>query len=152
MYITISPQKLSDNYTQSAGDFVAYLEKENEGKTADAMEYFFNQQESEITGQKVVQEIDQNTDRLKRKEPKFYSITVNPSKHELQHLMQHDQALKRYTREIMKDYASAFHREINGNPVTVDDITYYAKIEHERTFKGTDKAIQKNAHAIVFAT
>ena len=31
MYITITPQKLGDNYTQSAGDFVAYLEKENDG-------------------------------------------------------------------------------------------------------------------------
>ncbi len=33
--------------------------------------------------------------------------------------------VKKYTREIMKDYASAFHREINGRAVTVDNIKYY---------------------------
>jgi len=32
MYITISAQKLGGAYSQSAGDFVSYLEKENLGK------------------------------------------------------------------------------------------------------------------------
>ncbi|RLD60971.1 MAG: mobilization protein [Bacteroidetes bacterium] len=145
MYITITPQKLTGNYTQSAGDFVAYLEKENDGKAADAIEHFFNQYGEEISSNEVIQEIDNNTSKLKKTEPKFYSITVNPSKYELQQLTNHSQELKRYTREIMKDYASAFHREINGRTINVDDIKYYAKIEHERTYKGTDKMIRENA-------
>ena len=145
MYITITPQKLGDNYTQSAGDFVAYLEKENDGLTVDAMEHFFNQYGEEIHGKEVIQQIDANTSKLKKSEPKFYSITVNPSKYELQQLKNNSLDLKRYTREIMKDYAGAFHREINGRSVTVDDIKYFAKIEHERTYKGTDKVIRENA-------
>jgi hypothetical protein len=44
----------------------------------------------------------------------------------------------------MKNYAASFNREINGRKVTVDDILYFAKIEHQRTFKGTDKQIQEN--------
>jgi len=34
--------------------------------------------------------------------------------------------------------------EINGKPITVDDIKYYAKIEHQRTYKGTDKKVREN--------
>lgn len=41
MYITITPQKLGDNYAKSAADFVSYLEKENEGKPIDEIEHFF---------------------------------------------------------------------------------------------------------------
>ncbi|MDG1821034.1 MAG: pantoate--beta-alanine ligase, partial [Methylophilaceae bacterium] len=41
--------------------------------------------------------------------------------------------LKKYTRAIMNDYATSFNREINGKPITVDDIKYFAKIEHQTT-------------------
>lgn len=145
MYITITPQKLGDNYTQSVADFVLYLEKENDGKPVDEMEHFFNQYGEEISSNEVIKEIDSNTSKLKKTEPKFYSITVNPSQYELKHLQNHSEELKRYTREVMEDYAKAFNREINGRPITVNDIKYYAKIEHERTYKGTDKAIKENA-------
>ena len=144
MYVTISPHKIDGNYTQSSADFVAYLEKENEGKSIDDQEYFFNQYGEEITGTEVIKEIDSNTAKLKKTEPKFYSITINPSKGELRQLQDHKKDLKTYTRELMKDYAKAFNREINGRAVAVDDIKYYAKIEYERTYKGTDKQIQEN--------
>lgn len=144
MYITITPQSLGGNYAQSAHDFVAYLEKENEGKQVEDMEHFFNQYGEEISSTEVVHEIDNNTSKLKKTEPKFYSITVNPSAPELKHLKNDKEALKHYTREVMKDYAKAFNREINGRPITVDDIKYYAKIEHQRTYKGTDKQIREN--------
>jgi hypothetical protein len=44
----------------------------------------------------------------------------------------------------MKDYVASFNREIKGRPVNIDDIKYYAKIEHQRTFKGTDRQVQEN--------
>ena len=44
----------------------------------------------------------------------------------------------------MKDYVSCFNREINGKPITIDDIKYFAKIEHHRTFKGSDFQIREN--------
>lgn len=144
MYITITPQKLGANYSQSSADFVGYLEKENEGLEQRDMEHFFNQYGDEISAEEVVKEIDGNTAKLKKKEPKFYSITVSPSKYELNRLQNSREDLKTYTRELMKDYVSSFNREINGRPITISDIKYYAKIEHQRTFKGTDKQIKEN--------
>ena len=144
MYITITRQTTDSNYAQSVSDFVSYLEKENEGKPLDEIEHFFNQYGEEISGKEVIQEIDGNTAKLKKTEPKFYSITVNPSSYELKRLQNHSDELKQYTRELMKDYAKSFHREIDGRPVNVDDIKYYAKVEHQRVFKGTDKQIIEN--------
>ncbi len=144
MYITITAQKTDGNYAQSAVDFVNYLEKENEGKNTDDLEHFFDQYEEGILRQEVISAIDGNTAKLKKSEPKFYSITLNPSERELKTIQSSQEALKRYTREVMKAYASSFNREINGRPVTIDDIKYYAKIEHHRTFKGGDKEIIEN--------
>ena len=144
MYITITPQKLGTNYSQSSADFVGYLEKENKGLEQQGMEHFFNQYGDEISAEEVVKEIDGNTAKLKKKEPKFYSITVSPSKYELNRLQNSREDLKTYTRELMKDYVASFNREINGRPISIDDIKYYAKIEHQRTFKGTDFQIKEN--------
>lgn len=144
MYITITAQKLKGNYAQSVADFVDYLEKENEGKTFEEQEHFFNQYGDEISGKEVIKEIDGNTSKLKKTEPKFYSITLNPSQRELKAIENSPAALKRYTREAMKEYVKVFNREIDGKPITIDDIKYYAKVEHQRTFKGTDKAIREN--------
>jgi len=44
----------------------------------------------------------------------------------------------------MRDYVSCFNREINGRPVSVNDLKYYAKIEHQRTYKGTDIQVKEN--------
>jgi len=68
---------LGANYAQSATDFVDYLEKENQlpGMENDH-EFFFNQKEDDISPEVVIKEIDTNTSKLKKIEPKFYSITV----------------------------------------------------------------------------
>ena len=144
MYITITPQKTGSNYLQSASDFVAYLEKENEGLAPETQETFFNQEADAIAAEKVIQEIDANTAKLKKTEARFYSLTINPSQREQAILQNPTTDLKAYTRELMKEYAKSFHREIDGRPVTVKDLKYYAKIEHSRTFKGTDKAVREN--------
>lgn len=144
MYITITSQKLEGNYSQSVAGFVDYLEKENQGLVRDNQECFFNQYGDEISTKEVIKEIDGNIAKLKKKEPKFYSITVNPSQRELKRLQNNSQDLKVYTRELMKDYVTSFNREINGNPITINDIKYYAKIEHQRTFKGIDKEVKEN--------
>lgn len=144
MYITITPQKLTKGFSQSVKDYVDYLEKENEGKELDEQEYFFNQSGDKIEPKEVIKEIDSNGTKLKKSEPKFYSITVSPSKYELSKLTNSAEDLKKYTREIMKDYAASFNREINGRPINVDDVKYYAKIEYQRTFKGTDRQVREN--------
>ncbi|WP_298533063.1 MobB family relaxase [uncultured Algibacter sp.] len=144
MYITITAQKLGGDYSQSSADFAEYLEKENQGLEQEDVEHFFNQYGDEIEAKEVVKEIDSNTAKLKKKEPKFYSITVSPSKYELRKLQNNSEDLKKYTRAIMNDYATSFNREINGKPITVDDIKYFAKIEYQRTYKGTDKQVKEN--------
>ena len=144
MYITITAQKLGGNYSQSAADFVSYLEKENQDMEQEDKEHFFNQYGDEISAKEVVKEIDGNTAKLKKVEPKFYSIVVSPSASELKQLQNSSEDLKTYTRELMKEYAASFNREINGKPITIDDIKYFAKIEQQRTFKGTDKQVREN--------
>tara|TARA_R110002020_G_scaffold359935_1_gene572654 strand:+ start:1788 stop:2819 length:1032 start_codon:yes stop_codon:yes gene_type:complete len=144
MYITITPQKMGGNFSKSSADFVGYLEKENQGLEQQDMEYFFNQYGDEISAEEVIKEIDGNTAKLEKHEPRFYSITVSPSKYELQKLQNSSEDLKKYTRELMKEYVASFNREIKGRPVNIDDIKYYAKIEHQRTFKGTDFQVKEN--------
>jgi hypothetical protein len=144
MYITVTAQKLGGNYSQSSTDFVDYLEKENQGLEQEDIEHFFNQYGDDIDAKEVVKEIDSNTAKLKNREPKFYSITVSPSQSELRKLQNNSEDLKTYTRAIMKHYSRSFNREINSKPITVDDIKYFAKIEHQRTFKGTDKQVREN--------
>jgi len=142
--MTISPQKLGGSFSQSAGDFVSYLEKENQGKSLLDKEYFFNQYDDEIRPYEVIKQIDGNTSKLKLKEPKYYSITINPSQYELKHIHNSPEKLRAFVREAMKEYAGSFNREINGRPIGVDDIKYYAKIEHERTYKSNDVVVREN--------
>ncbi|MFS4493530.1 MobB family relaxase [Maribacter sp. 2308TA10-17] len=142
MYIAISPQKIGQSYSNSVSDYVAYLDKENEGLEPENQEHFFSQTEDRIPSEKVISEIDANTAKLKKTEPKFYSIVVSPSQRELKKIAQNPEALKTYTRELMKVYTSSFYRE---KPITVDQIKYYAKIEHERTYRGFEKEVVENA-------
>ena len=142
MYIAITPQKLNSGYSSSVSDYVTYLEKENETLEPENQEYFFNQIEEKVSPETVIREIDGNTAKLKKTEPKFYSLIVSPSQRELKAIQNHPDALKNYTRELMKDYAASFYRD---NPITVDQIKYYAKIEHERTYRGFEKEILENA-------
>ncbi len=144
MYISISPQKTGAAFSKSAGDFVSYLEKENEGKSPLEKEYFFNQYEDNIKPYEVIKGIDGNTAKLKTKEPKYYSITMSPSQYELKHIRNNPEKLKAFVRDAMKEYASSFNREINGRPINIDDLKYYAKVEYERTYKSNDVAIREN--------
>lgn len=144
MYITITPQKLASTYAQSVADFVDYLEKENQDLDQNETEYFFNQYEDKISPEQVIKEINENTSKLKKVEPKFYSITINPSKYELSRLQNSSADLKTYTRAVMHDYVTSFNRELNGKPITINDLKYFAKIEHQRAYKGTDIQVREN--------
>ncbi|NAY91410.1 mobilization protein [Muricauda sp. JGD-17] len=141
MYITVTRQHMDQTFSQSSADFVTYLEKENKGKSFDLQEHFFDQYNDRISPEQVIAEIDGNTAKLKKREPKFYSLTLNPSQRELKAINNDPTLLRRYVREAMKDYAASFYRK---TPVSVDSIKYYAKIEHGRTFKGFDKKVKEN--------
>lgn len=141
MYIAITRQQLGDNYRGSARDFVNYLEKENEGKAPEDRELFFNQTENHIEADRVIAEIDANTSKLSKRDPKFYSIMVSPSQAELNHIGNDPEKLKQYTRELMQAYAASFYRD---REVTVKEVLYFAKLERERTYSEKDKAVKEN--------
>lgn len=141
MYIAITKQHQGENFKGSVRDFVNYLLKENEGKTPEEQDHFFDQYNDRISVESVISDIDNNTSKLSKKDPKFYSVVVSPSKRELQAINNDPEKLKQYVRELMKDYAASFYRD---KDIKVDDIKYYAKIERERTFKGGDKEIREN--------
>ncbi len=142
MYIAISPQKMGSTYTSSVGAYVEYLEKEDIGKHPDLKENFFDQYNDRIAPEKVISEIDGNTAKLRKRDPKFYSMVVSPSQRELKAMNNDPAHLRRYVRELMKDYADSFYR---NQQVNVDSIKYYAKIEHQRTFRGFEKQVTENA-------
>lgn len=141
MYIAITRQQLGDNFRGSVRDFVNYLEKENEGKAPGEQEHYFNQEENHIDVERVIAEIDANTAKLKKHEPKFYSLVVSPSQRELEHIGNDSQKLRQYTREVMKTYAASFYRD---RQVTVGDIRYFAKLERERTYSDKDREVKEN--------
>ncbi|MEC7769802.1 MAG: MobB family relaxase [Bacteroidota bacterium] len=141
MYIAITRQQLGNNYRGSARDFVGYLEKENEGRSSEDRELFFNQTENNIEADRVIAEIDANTAKLSKKDPKFYSIMVSPSQSELKHIGDDPEKLKQYTRELMKTYAASFYRD---KEITVKDLLYFAKLERSRTYSEKDKAVKEN--------
>ncbi len=141
MYISITRQHMDHTFSQSSADFVTYLEKENEGRTPELQEHFFDQNNDFVTPEKVIKEIDGNTAKLKRKEPKFFAITISPSQKELKAINNDRELLKKYVREVMKDYSAAFYR---NQPVPVNSLKYYAKIEYERTYKGFDREVKEN--------
>ncbi len=142
MYIAISPQKMGSTYTSSVGTYVDYLEKEDLGKHPDLKENFFDQYNDKIPPEKVISEIDGNTAKLRKRDPKFYSMVVSPSERELRAINNDPSHLRKYVRELMKDYANSFYR---NQQVPLDSIKYYAKIEHERTFRGFEKQVIENA-------
>ncbi len=141
MYIAITPQKL-EGYQSSVSDYVTYLEKENDGLETESKTLFFNQTREDIYPEEVINEIDNNTYKLKQTEARFYSVVISPGPKELNHIKNDPEKLKAYTREVMKAYAQSFNRDPK---ITVDQLKYYAKIEHQRTYRGFEKEIQENA-------
>ena len=142
MYLTISAQKMGSTYNSSVGNYVDYLEKENEDRSPELREEFFDQENDNVSPQTVIDEIDANTAKLRQKDPKFYSIVVSPNQRELKAIGNDPNMLREYTRKLMEDYAKSFHR---NQEVKAENLKYYAKIEHERTYRGFDKQVQENA-------
>ncbi|WP_423819633.1 MobB family relaxase [Salinimicrobium sp. TIG7-5_MAKvit] len=145
MYLTITPQKIGGNFTSSVADFVTYLEKENRDQPLEKMNYFFNQTGNQISEQQVIGEIDANSAKLRKTEPRYYSLTINPSQYELRHIQNNSTSLREYTLEVMKNYAKAFNREIEGKPVSIENLKFFAKIEYQRSYHHYDKEIRENS-------
>jgi len=142
MHIKIQASAKANGNKGSCNSLVNYLMKENlEGKTE---ELFFNVSEYGIEPEKVIEAIDTNKKKLGKADAKFYSIILSPSEKELEIMSNHEslsktEALQHYTNVFMDEYALNFNRKgLNS----ADDLVYFAKIESERKFKGTDKDVK----------
>lgn len=133
MYIKIQTSPLSSGNTGSCTQLVRYLEKENENKLYDK-EFFFSQSKECVLSHEVIQAIDSNKQGLRKDEAKFYSIVIAPSEKELEHIGNSQEALKAYTRSAMEAYAENFNKGLSSQ-----DLVWFAKIEHERAYKGLEE-------------
>ena len=131
MYIAITRQHLGEQLPgQCPGFCRAIWKRRTKVRSPEEQELFFNQTENNIGADRVIAEIDANTAKLSKQDPKFYSIMVSPSQSELKHIGDDPEKLKEYTRELMKTYAASFYR---GKEVTVKEVLYFRE-----TGTGTD--------------
>lgn len=134
---------------------------------------FFNQDNINIPKEKVINDIDNNRGKRNIKESNFYMINISPSYVEQGHMLNRiDNFLKdkiekenlkmtkqdyentkdlmmrdlmmNYSREVMKDYASNFNREINGEKITDKDLLYFGRVETRRSYNFKDKDVIEN--------
>jgi hypothetical protein len=160
MYVKIHGNKdYVKGNTQSCRDLIHYLEKENDDRLFEEQEQFFNHTLSNINAEFAINSIDSNRKGLKDKDAKFFMVTVNPSERELKHLARiatnrrdisdisemkpgelerYNNLVKGYTRAVMEEYAKAFNRDLTGA-----DLVYYAKLEQQRHYKGTDAEVKE---------
>lgn len=128
-------------------------------------QFFFTHTKNNISTNEVISSIDSNTKRLGKTDAKYFAPTINFSAQELKFILLKitkkdidnvwdlnqkeyklfNDKIKEYTKEIMTNYAKNFNREAKGLK-TGNDLVYFAKIEHFRKFKGTDKEVLNETH------
>ena len=162
--VTSGSRSLVDylNKESISKEFVRYLDKENiNGENA-----FFNSNKSDIDVDTVVSSIDNNCRGLSHDEARFYSITFDPSKKELDHLSamadrvvnslvkinapgtiveMKDRIMKNmlaeYTVKAMDLYAENFNREGIDNS---NDLVWFGKVEKDRYWKESSRTYGKS--------
>jgi hypothetical protein len=138
-----------------------YLEKENAGKAPGDKMPFFNHKFDTVAKGTAVEQIDRNHKGLSRSDNKFFMVSINPSHHELQHIIKQTTgregitdftqlnrgeqdgvftALRNYTRNVMDIYAQNFDRP---NVRNGGDLVYFAKIETMRRWHSWDRDVKE---------
>lgn len=124
-------------------------------------QYFFNHESDAVSQTKVRDDLDSNISKLGKNDAKYYAPTISFSNQELKHISKlatagrdvenvnqmskdefarYNSYLRDYSRSVMNNYAENFNRQDKGLK-SGDDLVYYAKIEHQRAFKGDDKEV-----------
>lgn len=121
---------------------------------------FFSHEEDYVAPVTVMQKIDNNHKRLKKRDDKFYMLSINPSQDEAAHLIRrvtgkqvaeferltveeqekviHE--LKNYSRNCMDLYAENFRREkIRSGK----DLVYFGRVETERHYRNSDEEVKE---------
>lgn len=128
----------------------------------DRKQCFFNHDKSDIGLLEVIDSIDNNKKKLSKKDAKYFAPTISFSSKELNHIVslvtrkkgisdvwqlnpvdfeRYNQFLRDYIKKVMDNYSANFNRQTKGLK-TGNDLVYFAKIEHFRKFKGTDKEVK----------
>ncbi len=135
MYIKIiNPSihgKTTYSNTGSCKSLADYLSKENEKLPLDKKEMFFNNLESELSSNAVINMIDNNIKGIAKNRTKFHSLVIAPDEHELKHINNSPQKLKQYTCEVMQQYAASFNLK-DGKKLGIDNLVWAGKLEYER--------------------
>ena len=146
----------------SCSKYGHYLNKENQELKKEGQghrqQFFFNQDQNMITTVKAISMVDDNNKNkgLAKKQDKYFTLTLNFSQSEQEHLAstfakrpienveelntreheQYNEVIKLFTQQAMRNYAANFKKNIGEN-----QIVWFAKIEHKRRYKGTDKEV-----------
>lgn len=139
----INPKKDGKNLYQNNGTcfpLVQYLSKEDD-KLGDDREYFFNHDNDIVMASEVLSTIDSYRKGLEKKDTKFYSLVIAPTDAELSCMKDPRKELRNYTRMMMEIYAANFNGINQPKNLEGKDIVYFAKIEFDRYYKGTDKEV-----------
>jgi hypothetical protein len=123
--------KITAGGTGSCLGLAQYLEKEASGK-------WFTTDKGNIEMFHVVKDIDANKKNLGKNDDKYYQIILSPSQSEQKHINFDSSLLESFTREAMQAYAKQFGKGIESH-----NLVWYAKIEQQRSYSHTDKAVQK---------
>lgn len=147
MYVkVINPKthgKTEYNNSGSCTALVNYLSKEDKDKGLER-ELYFNHNKDQISSIEVTRSIDNNSPNIEKDEAKFYSLVIAPEPDEMQHLKNDPNRLKEYVRDTMDIYAQNFNKKDGSSKnLSGNDLVYYAKMEHNRYYKGTDEEVKK---------
>lgn len=121
----------SNNHRLASNDTKFYMFTINPSK--DELEHLRNLSLDQINGQNKARGIEKNIE--------VFDINNN------RHKDIYSSFLKEYTKDVMKIYADNFERENkDGKPIKIEskDLNFVAKLEHNRTWKSSDKLVQEN--------
>lgn len=161
MPVSIVHQTSSDN-KGSCSKYGHYLNKENKELSKEGQgnrqQFFFNQGQNMLTTIQAISIVDDNNKNkgLAKKQDKYFTLTLNFSQNEQEHLAstlakrpignvdelndkeyeQYNEVIKLFTKQAMRNYADNFKKDIDEN-----QIVWFAKIEHRRRYKGTEKEV-----------
>lgn len=147
MYVkVINPKKHGKkaySNTGSCSALVNYLSKEDKDKGLEK-EFFFSHDKDHVLSIDVIRSIDNNCPGIEKSEAKFYSLVVAPRPDEMDHIKNDKTRLKSYVRDTMDIYASNFNKKDGTSKnLTGKDLVYFAKVEDNRYYKGTDEEVKQ---------
>ena len=137
-YVKALPVNTKTNNASGCHLSVNYLEKDNKDKDITQKEFFFNDTTNVAVPSKVEYDINEHKKGLKTTDSKYYEVVVSFSKDELKG--KSDKELKEY---IKKEFPKAYTGAVNGKEVDEKQLTWYAKLEQNREYKGVDKEVKE---------